>query len=140
VAKYPFLSDEWVTEARKLRAEYQGKVPAAAVVVRMNQVITDVPFGEGRVMAHLDTSSGEPELDLGHLDSPDLTVTTDYQTARAIFVDANPQAAMNAFMSGKIKVDGDISKLIMTVQTAGPLGVNDPKALELVQRLHDLTE
>ncbi len=140
MAKYPFLSDEWVTQARRLRAEYQGQVAPAAVVVRMNQVITDVPFGEGRVLAHLDTSSGEPELDLGHLDGPDLTVTTDYQTARAIFVDANPQAAMNAFMSGKIKVDGDITKLIMTMQTAGPLGVNDSKALELVQRLHDLTE
>jgi hypothetical protein len=140
VAKFPFLSDEWVTEARRLRAEYQGQVPAATVVVRMNHVITDVPFGGGRVLSHLDTSSGEPEIDLGHLDSPDLTVTTDYQTARAIFVDANPQAAMNAFMSGRIKVDGDITKLLMTVQSSGAMGVEDPKAVELVRRLHDMTE
>lgn len=138
MAKFAFLSDEWVAEARRLRAEYEGKVPAAAVVVRMNHVITEVPFGDGRVLSHLDTSSGEPEIDLGHLEAPDLTVTTDYTTARSILIDADAQAAMNAFLSGRIKVDGDITKLL-ALQSSGMLGVDDPTALELARRLQEMT-
>ena len=37
---YPFLSDEWLEEARKIRAEYAGKSPAIPHVVRMNLVVT----------------------------------------------------------------------------------------------------
>ena len=64
---YPFLSDEWIAEARTIRAELagpeseEGAAPPAASV-RMNQVITDVPFGEGAMQAHLDTSSGTVEM------------------------------------------------------------------------------
>jgi putative sterol carrier protein len=58
-------------------------------------------------------------MDLGHLDSPDLTVTTDYATARAIFLEQDPQAGMQAFLSGKIKVDGDMTKM-MQMQIAMP--------------------
>jgi putative sterol carrier protein len=58
-------------------------------------------------------------MDLGHLDSPDLTVTTDYATARAIFLEQDPQAGMQAFLSGKVKVDGDMTKM-MQMQIAMP--------------------
>ena len=78
----------------------------------MNQIITDVPFGDGTIDAHMDTSGGEMEMDLGHLEGPDLTVTLDYATAKAILVDGNPQAGMQAFMAGKIKVQGDMTKLM----------------------------
>ena len=119
---YPFLSDEWITEARKIRAEVPAS-PAddepAANAVRMNQVITDVPFGDGTINAHMDTSSGEMEMDTGHIDGADLTVTLDYDTAKAIFVEGNPQAGMQAFMAGKIKVQGDMTKL-MAMQAAPP--------------------
>lgn len=139
MARFAFLSDEWLEQARRLRAEYDGKVPPASFVIRMNQVITDVPFGDGRVLAHLDTSSGEPELDLGHLDQPDLTVTTDYQTAKSILIDGDAQAAMGAFMSGRIRVDGDITKLL-ALQSSGVIGVDHPVAVEMARRLQDMTE
>ena len=101
--KYPFLSPEWLDEAKKIREEYRGKTPPAAHAVKMNQIITDVPFGDGPIEAHMDTSSGELEMDMGHIDAPDVTVTLDYETAKAIFVEGNPQAGMQAFMAGKIK-------------------------------------
>jgi len=44
MATYPFLSDEWVSEARKIREQYEGQGSAVAHQVRMNLVITDVPF------------------------------------------------------------------------------------------------
>lgn len=131
---YPFLSDEWVAEARKIREEFAGKGAAPAHAVRMNQIITDVPFGEGTIDAHMDTSGGDLELDLGHLENPDLTVTLDYETAKAIIVDQNPQAGMQAFMAGKIKVQGDMTKL-MAMQSAQP----DPTAQEVAARIKEIT-
>jgi putative sterol carrier protein len=132
---YKFLSDEWMEEAKKVREEFRGKGNPPAHAVRMNQVITDVPFGDGTINAHMDTSGGELELDTGHLDNPDLTVTLDYETAKAIMVDQNPQAGMQAFMAGKIKVQGDMTKL-MAMQS-GPV---DPTAQEVAARIKEITE
>ena len=53
MAKYPFLSEEWMTEAKKIREEHRGSSPAAAQPVKVNQIITDVPFGDGTVNAHM---------------------------------------------------------------------------------------
>jgi len=138
VAKYPFLSDEWLAEARRIYEEHRGAAMPAAMAVRMNQVITDVPFGDGTINAHVDTSSGELVLDTGHLESPDVQVTLDYATAKAVLVDGNLQAAMQAFMSGKIKAEGDITKL-MGLQMAGPAAA-DPAAAQIAIRLQDITE
>ena len=119
MAKHPFLSQEWMDEARKVREEYKGKTPPIAHQVRMNQVITEVPFGDGTLESHMDTTSGELVMEEGHLDEVDLTVTLDYATAKAIFVEGNPQAGMQAFMAGKIKVQGDMAKL-MAMQGTPP--------------------
>jgi len=132
---HKFLSDEWMDEAKKVREEFRGKGAPVAHVVKMNQIITDVPFGDGTINAHMDTSSGEMEMELGHLDSPDLTVTIDYETAKAIFVEGNPQAGMQAFMAGKIKVQGDMTKL-MAMQSGAP----DPTAQEVAARIKEITE
>ena len=138
MTQYPFLSDEWVEETKKIRSEYKDQVPPVPVSVRMNQVINDVPFGDGVIHAHIDTSSGQLELEPGHLDSPDLTVTLSYATAKALLVDGDAQAAMNAFLGGRIKVDGDITKMI-ALQTAGAASSNDPTAVELVKRIQEIT-
>jgi putative sterol carrier protein len=103
----------------------------------MNQVITDVPFGSGTINAHMDTTSGQIEMDEGHIEGADLKVTLDYPTAKAILVDGNPQAGMQAFMSGKIKVEGDMTKL-MAFQAAG--ATPDPIANEIASRIQEITE
>jgi hypothetical protein len=114
-----FLSPEWMDAARAIREKYRDQAPKVAVVVRFNLVATNVPFGDGIVNSHMDTSSGEVVMDLGHLDSVDATLTTDYVTARSIFVEQDPQKAMEAFLMGKVKVEGDVLKL-MAMQTAMP--------------------
>ena len=133
---YLFLSDEWLEEARNIRAEYAGKTPPVPHVVRMNLVITSVPFGDTDIEAHMDTSSGELELDMGHLEVQDLKVTVDYDTAKAILLEGNPQAGMQAFMAGKVKVEGDMAKL-MALQAAP--AASDPAAAEMAARLRDIT-
>jgi putative sterol carrier protein len=101
----------------------------------MNLVVAEVPFGEGIVEAHVDTSTGELILDTGHIESVDLKVSLDYEVARAILVEGNPQAGIQAFMSGKIKVEGDIAKL-MALQSITP----DPATAEIATRILAITE
>ena len=135
MAKYQFLTPEWVAAAKAIREEFEGESPAPAHSVRMNQIITDVPFGDTDVKAFMDTSDGALNLDLGELENPDLTVTVDYETAKAIIVDGNPQAGMQAFMAGKIKVQGDMTKM-MALQAGG----QDPVAAQVAERIQAITE
>ena len=58
MATYLFLSDDWLAEARAIRAEYEGQGGAIEHSIRMNLVVVEVPFGEGAVHAHVDTSTG----------------------------------------------------------------------------------
>lgn len=133
--RHPFLSDQWVAAARQIREEYRGKTAAPPHTVRMNQIVTEVPFGDGTVNAHMDTSSGEMEVELGHLEGPDVTVVLDYDTAKTIFVEGDPQAGMQAFMAGKIRVQGDMTKLVAMQQVAP-----DPTAREIAERIKEITE
>lgn len=136
VATYPFLSDEWVAEARAIRHELRSESPAPIPAIRMNQIVTEVPFGTGTIQFHLDTSAGEMDIDFGHLERPDVTVSLDYATAKAILVEGNPAVGMQALMAGKVKVDGDWSKL-MALQTvaANP----DPVAVAIARRVQAMT-
>ncbi len=134
MATYDFLSDDWLAEARAIRAEFDGKGATIEHSIRMNLVVNEVPFGDGAVDAHADTSSGSLVLEIGHIESVDLTVTIDYDIAKAILVEGDPNAGLQAFMQGKIKVEGDISKL-MALQTMTP----DPVAAEIGSRIQAIT-
>ena len=135
MAKFPFLSEEWMDAAKAIRDEYADQVSPPAHAIRMNQIVTDVPFGEGTVNTHLDTSGGEAVMEIGHLENPDLTVTTDYATAKAITVDGDAQVAMQAFMQGKVKVQGDMSKLMLLQQAP-----TDPIQTEIQEKVKEITE
>ena len=130
----PFLSDEWLAEAKAIRQKYAGQGSPIPHKIKMNQVITGVPFGPGELQLHMDTSSGEVVMDAGHLADAEVTVTTDYDTAKAIFVEQNPQAGMQAFMQGKIKVQGDMTKL-MAMQS----GIPDETAKKIADEIKAMT-
>jgi len=132
---YEFLSDEWIVAAREIRSRYQGELPAVAVSVRINQVITDVPFGDGTISAYVDTSSGSLELDVGELDEPDAVLVLDYETAKAMLVDRDPAVVMQSFMEGRMKVQGDMMKL-MAMQAAVP---DDERAEALAAEIQSIT-
>lgn len=132
---YPFLSPDWMNAARALRETMPRPDTAPPVAVRMNLVVTDTPF-DADVQGHVDTTDGEVVIEDGHLDGPDLTVTVDYETARAIFIDQDAAAAMQAFMGGRIKVDGDLTKMLaMQASAAAP----DANAQALADALRDIT-
>ncbi len=133
---YPFLSDEWLDEARRIRADYEaGSVPVAQAV-RMNLVVTAVPFSDDDILAHMDTSTGDLVLDMGHVEGEDLKVTVDYETAKAILVEGDIQRGMQEFMAGRVRVEGDMAKLLMLQTTQGDNG----QAGELAARFRAITE
>ena len=137
MTSYPFLSPEWIDAARELREEHAADLPDAPVATRINVVVTEIPHGtDDTLEGHIDTSQGTTVIEENHIDDPELTVTVDYDTAKAAFVTRDQQAVMQAFLSGKILVEGDASK-ILALQ-GNPQDV-DPSVVELYQKLDKMT-
>ena len=128
MAKYQFLSEDWFTEVQKIAGEAGGQPEGGHSAVTMNLVITDTPFGEDSQLQ----MGGPGGMARGHAENADVTLTTDYSTAKEVFFSGNPQAGMQAFMQGKIKVQGDMSKL-MAAQGGGG-------NRELMQKIQEITE
>lgn len=129
---YAFLSEEWMVAAREIRARYEGQLPEITASVRLNQVITEVPFGDGTVFAYIDTSGGAMEFELGQLDEPDAVIMTDYHTARAMLVERDPAALMQAMMQGRVQLQGDMMKLLAAMQSqAAPTELGEQVAGEI---------
>lgn len=138
MTSYAFLSPEWVEAAKSLRAEYADRLPDPAVEARINVIVTEVPDRpDGTMLGHIDTANGETIIEEGHLDEPELTVTVDYDTARAAFVTRDQQKVMEAFFGGKILVEGDASRLL-ALQAEPPPDVA-PMLYEMYERLNAFT-
>ena len=121
--KFAFLSDEWFAEVGKLVDEHGADAPTGNPVV-VNIIVTDSPFGDERHM-HMGAKDGKGEMGIGLVDDADVTLTTDYGTAKDVFVSGNQQAGMQAFMAGKVKVQGDMTKLMMGQQGGGNQALNE---------------
>jgi len=119
VTRHPFLSDEWFTAVDQLAQEHATALASleTSVDVVVNAVVTDTPFGPERRL-HLGTRDGRAEWGPDHVEDADLTVTTDYATAKEIFLAGDPTVALQAFLAGKAVLQGDLAKL-MTAQSAG---------------------
>ena len=136
--KHEFLTPEWIDAARAIRDEFRQKLPAEpGVSVRANLVVCDTPSGRD-IAAHIDAADGRADIELGHLDSPEVTITTDHATARAIFADNDGSVAMAAFLGGKIRVEGDVAKLMVLMAQAQQRQA-EPLAVELAQRVRAIT-
>ena len=109
---HTFLSDDWLTAVKEIAddAGVGGMMPDS---VSLNLVVTGGPDGD----RELHVADGA--FATGLIDAP-TKLTVPYTVAKAMFLEGNQQAAMQAFMSGQIKVEGDMSKLMaMQAQGAG---------------------
>ena len=120
---HSFLSDAWFEAVEALRDE-APEPPTAMKDLTLNVVVQGGPDGDREV--HM--TGGQFER--GLVDGAPTKLTVPFDVAKALFVEGNPQAAMQAFMSGKIKVEGDMTKL-MAMQS-GP--TPDPAAAEALQK------
>jgi|SRR5665811_1881509 len=108
---FTFLTDEWaaaVTDALKASDAF-----TASANLSLQFVVSDAPGGEAKF--YMDSTGDSPVQVIGAMETPDVTITCTYETASKIFKgDLNTQMA---FMTGKIKVAGNMAKL-MTQQAA----------------------
>jgi hypothetical protein len=127
---YPFLSEPWFDEVEKLRDE-APEPPAAMKDLTLNIVVAGGPDGDKEV--HL--AAGQFER--GLVDGAPTKLTVPYDVAKAIFIEGNQQAGMQAFMSGQIKVEGDMTKL-MTMQAGAGAASAEQTAFQ--EKIRALTE
>jgi len=121
---HTFLSDDWLTAVKEIAddAGAGGMMPDS---VSLNLVVTGGPEGD----RELHVADGA--FATGLLDSAPTKLTVPYSVAKAMFLEGNQQAAMQAFMSGQIKVEGDMSKLMaMQAQGAGQADAAQAAALQ----------
>jgi putative sterol carrier protein len=105
-----FLSEEWVDDVTAALNDHQGFKNAIGDADLGIQFMTD-DGPEGPVSYYLSASGGDAVMSLGELESPDVTVKQSYDTASAISKgELNTQTA---FMTGKLKVSGNLAKLMM---------------------------
>jgi hypothetical protein len=109
----PFLSDAWFDDVEKLRTE-APEPPAAVKDLVLNIVVSGGPEGDKEI--HM--AAGNFERGLAEGAPTKLTVP--FAVAKSMFIDGNQQAGMQAFMSGQIKIEGDMSKLMAMQAGGGP--------------------
>ena len=111
---YDFLSPEWIEAATAIHTRYRGEGPTIPVSVQINLTVTDVPHGpDPTVLVSIDTTQGDMAFAPGVLDDADVTVVTDYEVAKAIVFGAEQAAFMQAFLEGRVKVQGDMTRLLV---------------------------
>src|SRR5438128_61290 len=109
-----FLSDEWaksVQDALNRNDSFKGSI--GSLTARIQQVVTTA---EGEKKYWFVLEGGAAKLGIGEIDgAADATITQDYDTAMAL--SKNELTGTAAYMSGKLRVAGDLMKL-MTLQGA----------------------
>jgi hypothetical protein len=110
---HTFLSDDWFDAVDGLRDE-APEPPAAMKDMKLNIVVAGGPDGDREI--HM--AAGQFER--GLVEDAPTKLTVPYEVAKSMFIDGNQQAGMQAFMSGQIKVEGDMTKLMAMQSGGGP--------------------
>ena len=125
-----YLSQEWLDEARKL-AEGQPERPGASA--KMQYVLTDAPGG-GDLKYYWVLENGKlVESKLGELPDVDFTMTLSYDDS--VKVQQGELDANAAFMQGRMKVTGNMGKLMQLM----PL-TNSPEYKALQEEIRGITD
>ena len=123
-----FLSDDWFDAVEGLRDE-MPEPPAAMKDLVINIVVAGGPDGDREI--HM--TGGRFERGLA--DGAPTKLTVPFDVAKSMFIDGNQQAGMQAFMSGQIKVEGDMSRLMAMQAAGGPT----PEQVAIQEKLKALT-
>ena len=105
-----FLSEEWakaITDALNSSEAFQKA--AAGQQASIQQVVTDSPDG-GEVKYYFKLADGSATVSMGELADAEATISQNYETAAAI--NRSELNAQNAFMQGKLKISGNMMKLM----------------------------
>ena len=120
-----FLSEEWAQEmTNALNESDEFQSAASGQQVKLQQVVTSMPDG-GETKYYFTLEGGKVQIGLGDLADAEATLTQEYDTAVAIT--KQELNAQNAFMQGKLKISGNMMKLMQLqgVFNAMPKAVTD---------------
>ena len=78
------------------------------------------------------------ELDNEHQEFADVTVKSDYDTAKSLFLEGTMAIVMNAMMQGKVVVQGNMAKLMSMASNPGASGAM-PFLEDLNTKLKEIT-
>ena len=113
-----FLSEEWMRGVQdSLNGAESFTRAAGSQTARLQQVVT-TPEGEVRYWFKLEGG----QVSVGSGDSPepvDATITQDYETAKQLM--SNELSPVAAYMSGRLRVAGDLMKLMQLQGTLGQM-------------------
>ena len=124
-----YLSQEWLDQGQKL-AESQPERPGASA--RMQYVVTGAP--EGDIHYYWVLENGKLiESKLGDLPDAEVTLTQTYDDS--VKVQKGELDANAAFMQGRVKVTGNMAKLMSLL----PL-TNAPEYKQLQDQIREITE
>lgn len=105
-----FQSEEYFKEVNNaLQSDEAVRNAAKGKNVRVQVLTTDAP-GRGEIRTYLRITEGVIEVGLGDVENPDATISQNYETATAL--DRGVLNAQNAFMQGKIKIKGNLMKMM----------------------------
>ena len=104
-----YLSSEWFDEVNRAAADQSDlAVDTAGVTLTIQQVVTDAPEGDIRYAVRI--RNGTVELRPGDSADADVTITEDWDTATAVA--SGQMSAPTAFMTGRIRVGGNVGMLL----------------------------
>ena len=105
-----FLTEDWAqTMTEALNSSDEFKQAASGQQVNLQQVVTDAPDG-GETKYYFKLDGGQAQVGLGEAADAEATITQNYETAVAIV--KQELNAQNAFMQGKLKISGNMMKLM----------------------------
>jgi putative sterol carrier protein len=108
-----FLSPEWAEAVKaQLNASEAFRSAAASQQATIQQVITG---GDGDTHYWIVIADGQIDMGVGDADDPDATITQSYDTA--VKLAKSELSVVTAFMTGKVKVAGNMG-LLMGLQGA----------------------
>ena len=115
MSTHRFMSEGWINEINKVRESLGDvEVPDNAKAISLNFTIK---FGDEEEKA----SVQDGHLVSGHSSEAKTTLILPAEVAKKLFVERDQSAAMQAFMSGQIKVEGDMSQLMQMQSMGGGL-------------------
>ncbi|MDQ4148776.1 MAG: SCP2 sterol-binding domain-containing protein [Actinomycetota bacterium] len=116
-----FQSDEYFEEVNSALTSNEEVIKAAKGHNVAVQVVTSDMPEVGEKKTYFKIVDGTPEAGTGEIADPDATISQNYATAVALDKgELNPQTA---FMEGKIKIKGNLMKMLSLqkfMQTLGP--------------------
>lgn len=108
-----FLSDEWFTKVDELIAAAGDlQIPEPMRTAKINVTVTSA---QGSTQLHLENGL----FKRGHNPAFVTTLTVGDEIARKIFVEGDAPAGVQAFLEGKIQVEGDLASVV-AMQTVEP--------------------